>query len=258
MPRKLVVTKPVDKKLVGNLQALNLQIPSLQIPNKPEQAAGHAELFNLCNVNLSYQKLPVLQGVSLQIKTGERIALVGKSGVGKSTLLCALRDQLPTGLAWCPQQSGLVSVLSTFHNIYMGGLHRHGAVYNVINLLKPWPKAVSEVTALAEQLQLEKHLFDPVETLSGGQAQRVAIGRAMYQQQTVFLGDEPFSAIDEYQTEDLFQLISERHQTVVLALHDIELALRTCQRIVGLKDGAIVLDAPSAALTTDDLAELYI
>ena len=199
----------------------------------------------------------MLDNICLSIAPGERVALVGKSGVGKSTLLAALREQQSNSVAWCPQQHGLVPMLSVYHNIYMGGLHRHNTLYNLLNLIKPLSRPLRKVAALVEQLQLSESLHARVEQLSGGQAQRVAIGRALYQQQAVFLGDEPVSAVDDYQAQQLLTLILEKHETLVLALHDVEQALRFCDRIIGLKEGAIVLDAPCSTLKPSDLVELY-
>jgi len=214
-------------------------------------------IFSLANAELAYQGRVVLNNITLSIAAGERVALVGKSGVGKSTLLAALREQQSNSVAWCPQQHGLVPMLSVYHNMYMGGLHRHNALYNLLNLIKPLSQPLHEVTKLAEPLQLDKFLFDRVEQLSGGQSQRVAIGRALYQQKNIFLGDEPVSAVDDYQAQQLLKLIVEKHETLVLALHDVEQALHFCDRIIGLKDSAIVLDAPCSALQMSDLAELY-
>lgn len=199
----------------------------------------------------------MLDDVSLSIAPGECVALVGKSGVGKTTLLAALREQQSNSVAWCPQQHGLVPMLSVYHNIYMGGLQRHNTLYNLFNLIKPLSQPLQEVANLAKQLQLDEYLLARVEQLSGGQAQRVAIGRALYQQQNVFLGDEPVSAVDDYQAQQLLALLLEKHETLVLALHDVQQALGFCDRIIGLKDGAIVLDAPSSSLKANDLVELY-
>jgi len=214
-------------------------------------------VFSLHNAELAYGGRVVLDNVTLKISPGERVALVGKSGVGKSTLLAALREQRPQGVAWCPQHPGLVPMLKVYHNIYMGGLQRHSTLYNLLNLIKPLTHPLGEVRALAKKLGLEDCLLNRVEQLSGGQLQRVAIGRALYQQQAVFLGDEPVSAVDDYQSECLLQFIVEQHETLVLALHDVDLALRFCDRIIGLKNAAIVFDAPSSTLTAAELRELY-
>ena len=214
-------------------------------------------VFSLANAELAYEGRVVLNNISLSITPGERVALVGKSGVGKSTLLAALREQQSNSVAWCPQQHGLVPMLSVYQNIYMGGLHRHNTLYNLLNLIKPLAKPLQKVAGLAKQLHLSESLYTPVEALSGGQSQRVAIGRALYQQQAVFLGDEPVSAVDDYQAQELLTLILKKHETLVLALHDVEQALLFCDRIIGLKDGAIVLDAPSSTLKASDFVELY-
>lgn len=214
-------------------------------------------LFHLEKASVSYGGKAVLTDVSLAISAGEKLALIGESGAGKSTLLRLLRAQQAAQVAWCPQAQGLVPVLSVFHNIYMGQLDRHPALYNLLNLLSPRAKEIDAVTQVAAKLGLQEKLFTSVDRLSGGQQQRVAVGRALFAGKPVFLGDEPVSAVDEYQASDIAQLIVAAHETVVLALHDVELALATCSRIVGLQDGRVVLDAPSQTLTAHDLAPLY-
>jgi phosphonate transport system ATP-binding protein len=214
-------------------------------------------LFQFSDQRLQYQERTVLDHVSLCITAGERVALIGGSGAGKSTLLKALREQRPDQVAWCPQQPGLVPILSTFHNIYMGVLDSRSLAYNLINLIKPLSSARSIVEPIAKQLGLEQQLLSSTDKLSGGQQQRTSIGRALIQQRPIFLGDEPVANVDEYQGEALLQLICQRHETVVLALHDVAQALSFCTRIVGLQDGAIVIDAPSDQLQASDLAGLY-
>ncbi len=216
-----------------------------------------ASLFQFSDQRLQYQGRTVLNNLSLSIASGERVALIGESGAGKSTLLKALREQRPDQVAWCPQQPGLVPILSTFHNIYMGALGSHSLAYNLINLIKPQPGALNIVAPIAKQLGLEQQLFSATDQLSGGQQQRTSIGRALIQQRRIFIGDEPVANVDEYQGEALLQLICQGHETVVLALHDIAQALSTCSRIIGLQNGAIVLDAPSEQLQASDLAGLY-
>lgn len=217
-------------------------------------------LFQLDNACLSYEgnsAQPVLPQLSLSINNGERVALIGKSGAGKSTLLKHLRRLQPGQAAWCPQHSGLVPMLSVYHNIYMGALQRHSTLYNLANLIRPLQKSLVEVSEIAEQLQLREQLFTSLDRLSGGQQQRTAIGRALYQRQPIFLGDEPVSALDDYQAASLLNTITHSHDTVVLALHDTEQALRVCDRVIGLKQGRIAFDKPSSAVSNSDLASLY-
>ena len=93
--------------------------------------------------------------------------------------------------------------------------------------------------------------------LSGGQQQRTAVGRALFHGGDVVLGDEPVSAVDEHQAREILTALTDSHATVVLAMHDLELALAHTDRIVGIRDGGIRLDAPSAELSPSDLAPLY-
>lgn len=214
-------------------------------------------LFEIDGLDLKYQGQSILKQVSLRIAHGERVALIGKSGAGKSTLLAHLRALQPQQIAWCPQHTGLVPMLSVYHNIYMGALHRHNSIYNLANLIRPLSRPFQEVAQLADQLLLRNWLLTSVDQLSGGQQQRTAIGRALYQQKPVFIGDEPVSGLDDFQANTLLKLIAERHSTLILALHDIEQALQLCDRIIGLKDQRIALDAPSASLSAADLTPLY-
>jgi len=214
-------------------------------------------LFELDDVHLDYRGHRILEGLSLRLHPGERVAVVGKSGAGKSTLLRHLRQLQSQQVAWCPQQSGLVPMLSVYHNIFMGALQRHHSLYNLLNLIRPLSTPLSEVRDLARQLGLENQLFTSVDQLSGGQQQRTAIGRALYQQRPVLLADEPVSALDSYQGQQLLQLLVERHQTLVLALHDTNQALQFCDRVIGLREGQLVLDAPASQLSQSELRFLY-
>ncbi|MFG1498155.1 ATP-binding cassette domain-containing protein [Saccharospirillum sp. HFRX-1] len=216
-----------------------------------------APLFRINQAELGLDGRVILRDLDLRIEAGETIALLGESGSGKTTLLRALRQQHPQQVAWCPQHSGLVPLLTVFHNLYMGRLDRYSTLYNLRNLLWPAPLRRAELGELAQRLGLGDRLLQSVDRLSGGQQSRVNLGRALYQQRPVFLGDEPVSAVDEHQADDLLRLINEQHETVVLALHNIDQALTHCQRIIGLKEGRIIIDAPSADLRAADLAQLY-
>jgi len=204
-----------------------------------------------------YAGKAALTDVSLVIRQGERVALIGRSGAGKSTLLRLLFEQAGEDAALVPQELGLVKTLSVFHNVYMGRLRRHGALYNLANLLRPWPREVAAVSAVLEPLDLCEKLFAPAGELSGGQQQRTAVARALHQGSPVMLADEPVSAVDEHQSRRVLDAICAAHPTVVLAMHDLALAIAYSDRVVGLAGGRITLDQPSAGLRPEDLDALY-
>ncbi|WP_426415287.1 ATP-binding cassette domain-containing protein [Aestuariirhabdus sp. LZHN29] len=214
-------------------------------------------MFTLESASASYKDKVALTDISLHIPAGQKLALIGRSGAGKSTLLKLLYEQKPGDIALVPQSYGLVSSLSLYHNVYMGQLGRRPLWYNLLNLLKPLKQPVAEVAAILQQLQLGDKLFEPVGELSGGQQQRGAIARGMMQGGGILFADEPVSSLDEQQSKLVMGVLCQRFDTLVLAMHDIDLALAYCDRIVGLDRGRITLDAPTSALARSDLLEIY-
>jgi phosphonate transport system ATP-binding protein len=214
-------------------------------------------LIKLHAETASYQGAEALHDINLHIKEGEKLALIGQSGSGKSTLIKLIYDRYPVGTALVPQDYGLVHNLSVYHNTYIGCLDQHSTLYNLANLIRPWPDQVRIVRSILLSLQLEEHIFRPVGQLSGGQKQRVAVARSLFQKGHLLLADEPVSSVDEQQSRVVLKQLMNGFSTIVLALHDIQLALSFCDRIVGLEKGRIVLDSPSSALNTQDLLSLY-
>lgn len=204
-----------------------------------------------------YNDAAVLREVSLTIPAGQRVALVGRSGAGKTTLLRLLHDRYRDAGALIPQELGLVPTLSVFHNVYMGRLNAHPTWYNLVNLVRPLDREVAAVRPWLERLGLDDKLFAPVGELSGGQRQRTAVARALIQGTGLVLGDEPVSAVDLPQAHNVLRAINARARTVVLAMHDVELALAYTDRVIGLQDGTIVVDRTSGSLSAQELAELY-
>lgn len=215
-------------------------------------------LVSLAGERLGWGESAVLSDISLDIRPGERIALLGRSGVGKSTLLAALGQRI-TGarVALVPQDHGLVDALSVFHNTWMGRLDEAGTARNLRILLRPSGAERAEVEAVLERVGLAGLGRRRVSQLSGGQRQRVALARALLRGGAVVLGDEPVSALDPAQAAALLAELSGQFQTSVLALHDLDLARDFATRIIGLKAGGLVLDAPVEACDRARLMELY-
>ncbi len=214
-------------------------------------------LLDLHDESVGFAGQPVLRGIALQVQAGERLAIMGRSGAGKSTLLNLIYARLAGQAALVPQASALVGTLSVFHNVYMGRLDRHPAWRNLRMLAWPARAEVAAVRDTLDAVGLADKLFARAGTLSGGQQQRTSIARAFYNGRPVVIGDEPVSALDRHQGATVLRRMADAHATMILALHDVPLALEHASRIVVLEAGRIALDAPAASLREADLARFY-
>lgn len=214
-------------------------------------------LIELQSFQQAYGNQLVLKNISLTIRPNESVAIIGRSGAGKSTLLNHLRSQSHEQSAWCPQDIGLVPILSVFHNIFMGRLEQQRLLYNLKNLVLPSAKALAEIKEITRILGIEDKLMTSVELLSGGQQQRVALGRALFENKPMLIADEPFNGLDQFQSNSLLKSLLTKHETVVMSLHNTELACNHFDRIVALKEGEISLDCPVNQVCAETLAEQY-
>ena len=213
--------------------------------------------FSLNNESISYEKKVILDSVSLDIQKGERVALLGKSGSGKSTLLKKLYESKKEESSYIPQELGLVENLSVYNNIYIAKLDEFSTIHNLLNLIKPAKEDLTSVTEIVNKLELEYKLFEKVHSLSGGQKQRVAVARAIYTKKTVLLADEPISALDEYLSSKVLTTLKDNFETIVCAIHNVELATENFERVIGLKNSRIIIDKKCIDLSEDDIRKLY-
>ncbi len=225
-----------------------------------------------------------LHGLNLKLTAGERVAIIGPSGAGKTSLIRLLGSALrPTNgrlellgeNPWQQSAAGLRQLrtrIGTIHQappipprlrvitaILAGRLGRWPAWKGLLSLLYPVDIAGAQ-QALA-RLDLADRLFERCDRLSGGQLQRVGIARVLYQQPDLILADEPVSALDPILADAaIAQIVAEAEQrgaTVLASLHAVDLALKWFPRVIGLRSGQLAFDLPAAEVSTDMLRDLY-
>jgi phosphonate transport system ATP-binding protein len=225
-----------------------------------------------------------LASVDLGVAAGERVALIGPSGAGKTTLLrvaaAALRPteggvtlldadpwRLPAGalkalrarVGFVHQAPPIPPRLRVVTAVLAGRLGRWSAGRALRSWLLP-ADAAGAHDALA-RVGLGERLFDRCDQLSGGQLQRVAVARTLYQSPSLLLADEPVSALDAATADavlrELVGYSAASGATFVASLHAVDLALRWFPRIVGVREGVVVFDLPAADVTPERLAALY-
>lgn len=225
-----------------------------------------------------------LGGIGLSIRPGERVAVIGPSGAGKTSLLRVFATALrPSGgavevLGANPWTLGgaarrrLRSRVGLIHQtpplpprqrvvtaVLAGRLGGWSLARAVVSLA--YPSDIAGAREALARLDLADRLFDRCDRLSGGQAQRVGIARVLYQRPEMVLADEPVSALDPaLANHTVGVLVAEalaRGNTLIASLHAVDLALAHFPRIVGLRDGRVLFDLPTADVNGAQLETLY-
>jgi phosphonate transport system ATP-binding protein len=214
-------------------------------------------LYDIDSLTLAYDEAPVLENISLRIDSGEKVVIIGPSGSGKSTLLKKLYELRQERCSFIHQDYALIPQLSAFHNVYAGRLDSSGTFSNLLNLVRPQEDSLAKIRPIFQSLEMEEKINERVSNLSGGQQQRIAVGRAIFRRSDILLADEPVSSIDPHQAGAVLQLIKQSSPTVVLAMHDVRLALEHFPRVIGLREKRVAFDLPAAQVDDPVLRELY-
>lgn len=227
-----------------------------------------------------------LDGLTFDVEQGERVALLGPSGAGKTTLFRLFNATLrPTsgslrfsgrdlsamsgrdlrsarrGIGTIYQQPHLVPTLSALQNTLCGRLGSWTLIHTLHNIVRPSQDDTKRAIAALESVGLADKHNARADELSGGQQQRLTIARVLMQDPEVILADEPFASLDPALTETvaslLMKLIANGKRTLVATMHDVELALRLFPRIIGIRDGEMVFDKPAVRVDREAIGALY-
>jgi len=247
-----------------------------------------AAVLSVRNASKSFGSRKALDGVSLDVAKGEMIALIGPSGSGKSTLLRSISGlqtidpgagvieafgqavqtdgkvspkvrEARIRIGFIFQQFNLVGRLTLFSNVALGSL---GRIPFMRGLFGAWPQEIqtAAMAALA-RVGVAEYAAQRANTLSGGQQQRGAIARALVQKAKIILADEPVASLDPVSARKVMEILRDLNRadglTVVVTLHQVDYALRYCDRVVALKAGKMVYDGPPSGLETGRLIDIY-
>jgi ABC-type sugar transport system ATPase subunit len=250
-------------------------------PVLTRKVAIMSTVLSLSQIRKSYGAVEALRGVNLDVKKGEILAICGDNGAGKSSLIRIIsgaqppsggtirfngeevhfrspHDALSRGIATIYQDLALASQLSIVENVFMGAeLVR--PILPFIRILDK-QRMAQEARGYLKRLSVPiEDMWRPVERMSGGQRQAVAIARALRWNAEVVIMDEPTAALGVKETAlvlDLVARLREEGRTVLLISHNMSDVIALADRVAILKAGAKVIDRPVAGLTADALAHM--
>ena len=250
-----------------------------------QTAGGISAVLEVKDLRVSYTSgKEILKGISFDVGPEEFVAIIGPSGAGKSTLIrCVNRLVEPTGgqvvflgqdllqlheaamrqqrrnIGMIFQEFNLIDRLSVIDNVLTGRL---GYLGNFRSLFRLYGKDdIAQAVQLLDRVGLIDHLEKRADALSGGQRQRVGIARALIQAPKLLLVDEPTSALDPKIAREVMGMIRsiarEFKVPVLCNIHDVDLALEFCDRVIGLQDGIKKFDGPPSSVDKHALADIY-
>jgi phosphonate transport system ATP-binding protein len=237
-------------------------------------------------VTVRYAGAAALADLDLEIGPGEGVAIVGPSGSGKTTLLRLLNasvrptagrvevdgravsdlspralKQVRAQIGLVPQDLGLVPNIRVSQNVLSGRVGKLSLLASLSSVILPRRADLLLVHEILNRVGIPEKLFERTDRLSGGQQQRVAIARTLMQDPRAILADEPVASVDPARARDTVKLLTgicaDRGITLIMSLHNLDLAREFFPRLVGLRRGRRVFDAPADDLSAEEFEELY-
>jgi len=241
-------------------------------------------MLEISNLTKYYGETLALKDVSLKVHRGEFVAVIGRSGAGKSTLLrCVNRMIEPssglvrfegrdvrtlrrsdlrsyrTRIGMVFQHFNLVPRQSVVENVLHGRLGHKSALSGVLGLYSTDEKKMA--ARLLDEMNLAEQAARRCDQLSGGQKQRVGIARALVQEPSLILCDEPIASLDPGSAKTIMDLLkgvaAEKGISILINLHQVDVAVRYADRIVGIRAGELVYDGEPKGIKKKLLNEIY-
>jgi phosphonate transport system ATP-binding protein len=241
-------------------------------------------ILEIKHLSKNYKDVIALADVSLKVRAGEFVTVIGRSGAGKSTLLrCvnrlveanagsiefdgldvrALRKgdlrRLRTRIGMIFQHFNLVPRQTVLENVLHGRLGYKSTLAGVLGCYSAEEK--EKAIEILHRLGLEDQLHKRCDQLSGGQKQRVGIARALIQEPRLILCDEPIASLDPGSAKKimdrLYKISREMNITILMNLHQVDVAIKYSDRIIGVREGKIVYDDEAGGLKKKVVAEIY-
>ena len=256
--------------------------PATFAQRAPAPAGTARPAIQLVQVARAFGAFHALSEISLTVQPGERVAVIGPSGAGKTTLLRLVNTSLLASagevrllgedvrqigsralrslrgrIGTVYQQLHLVPQASVLENVLMGRLGRRSALAIAVAAFRRRDR--EEVAAVLASVGIADKLDERLDRLSGGEQQRVAVARVLYQGPEIVLADEPFSSVDPERSHAVVALLVEaaRGRALLLSTHQLEPVLPHFPRVVGLRGGRVLFDKRREDVTAEDLALLY-
>lgn len=241
-------------------------------------------MLEIKNLTVEYGNFRAIDNVSFTIKNGEFVAVIGSSGGGKSSLMKAINllvkpksgsikidDEEMTALSsrklrmkrrkigFVFQDYNLIARLSVIENVLTGRLGYKSSLKSLLGIFSK--EEYENAEKALEKVGLSEKLFVRGDELSGGQKQRVAIAKALVQEPKIILADEPVASLDVNSSKIIMEYFKEINRvqgiTVIINIHDVNIALKYADRVIALKKGKIVFDGKGSEITDDVLKRVY-
>jgi len=242
-------------------------------------------LLELKSVTMYYnQDTPALSDVSFSVEEGEFVSIIGPSGAGKSTLLRCINRiieassgeiifdgtsanclgkkdlrKLRTKIGMIFQHYNLVDRLTVIENVLHGRLGYKTTMAGILGRYSEEEKR--QAFRIIDTLGLNEQVYQRCDQLSGGQKQRVGIARALVQNPKLILCDEPIASLDPNASkiimDHLSNICAKLKITVIVNLHQVQVALKYSDRIIGIKQGRVAFDSSADNLSPEQIYDVY-